>query len=392
MASSSIADKAPSLPEQPHAPTCYRRVIVKAGTTLLTKGEDRLNPESMATLVEQITKLRSKSVEVILVTSGAVAAGRHVLKNTREGRGIPFKQVLAAAGQARLMHAYEQLFDCHQVPVAQALLSRRDLTERLGYLNVRNTLISLMELGVIPIVNENDVVAVDELSGEIFGDNDNLSAMVANLVDADLLVMLGQMEGLFTADPHLDPNAKLVSVVNQFDGEIEAMAGGSWSDSGQGGMVTKLEAARLATSSGVDVVVASGLESDVLFRLTMMEKIGTFFPATGSKVESRKRWMLSGLSTKGRIVVDEGAVRVLKGEKKSLLPAGVILVEGSFSRGDIVAIRDRNGNQIAVGITNYGSNDLNKIKGHQSKEVEKMLGHQFGEEVVHRSNMVSLKS
>ena len=219
----------------------YHRVVVKAGTTLLTRGGDRLNLQVMATLVEQVARLRQEGTEIILVTSGAVAAGRHVLGAPREGRGVPFRQVLAAAGQGRLMHAYEQLFDWHQTPVAQALLSRKDLTERQGYLNVRNTLTQLMDLGVVPIVNENDVVAVDELAGEFFGDNDNLSAMVANLVDADLLVILGQTEGLFTADPHLDPDATLIPLVERVDETIEAAAGGSWQDQGQGGMTTKLE-------------------------------------------------------------------------------------------------------------------------------------------------------
>jgi glutamate 5-kinase len=369
----------------------YHRVVVKAGTTLLTRGGDRLNLQVMATLVEQVARLRQEGTEIILVTSGAVAAGRHVLGAPREGRGVPFRQVLAAAGQGRLMHSYEQLFEWHQTPVAQALLSRKDLTERQGYLNVRNTLTQLMDLGVVPIVNENDVVAVDELAGEFFGDNDNLSAMVANLVDADLLVILGQTEGLFTADPHLDPDATLIPLVERVDETIEAAAGGSWQDQGQGGMTTKLEAARLATASGVDMAIASGLAPDAVVRLTRGERIGTFFPAAASKMESRKRWMLSGLSTKGRIVVDDGAAKVLRSRNVSLLPAGVTRVDGTFVRGDIVAVLDVDRNEIAAGITNYGSADVDRIKGRQSGEVEGLLGHQYGDEVVHRSNMVRLE-
>ena len=366
----------------------YSTVIVKAGTTLLTRGGERLNLQVMSNLVEQIAELRKQGIKVIIVTSGAVAAGRHILGITNTTAEVPFRQVLAAEGQGRLMQAYEQLFDWHQIPVAQALLSRKDLIERLGYLNIRNTLLSLLELDVVPIINENDVVAVDELVGDAFGDNDNLSAMVANLVDADLLVMLGQVEGLFTADPNIDSQAKLISTVEKLDNRITGMAGGSWGNTGQGGMSTKLEAAQLATACGVDVVIASGLLPDTLIRLSKGQRTGTFFPATASKMESRKRWMLSGLSTKGQIVVDNGAVEVVWNENRSLLPAGITHVRGEFERGDIVAILDDSNKQFAVGITNYKSADLEKIKGHRSKNIESLIGHEFGEEVVHKNNMV----
>ena len=368
----------------------YRRIVIKAGSTLLTHGADRLNLQVMATLVQQIARLHLEGLEAILVSSGAVAAGRHMLGVPSDEKNVPFKQVLAAAGQGRLMHAYEQLFDWHQIPVAQALLSRKDLSDRLGYLNIRNTLMSLLDLRVIPIINENDVVSVDELGGEVFGDNDNLSAMVANLVDADVLVMLGEVEGLFTADPHIDPDARLIETVERLNDGVEAVVGASWGNRGQGGMATKLESARLATASGVDVVIASGLEGDVLPRLIGGERIGTYFPATGSKVESRKRWMLSGLSNRGEIVVDEGASRALVRHHRSLLPAGVQNVHGSFERGDIVSVIDPGRNQIAAGIVNYDSNELGKIKGTQSGAIEAVLGHHYGDEAVHRNNMVVL--
>ena len=368
----------------------YRRIVIKAGSTLLTHGADRLNLQVMATLVQQIARLHLEGLEAILVSSGAVAAGRHVLGVPSDEKNVPFKQVLAAAGQGRLMHAYEQLFDWHQIPVAQALLSRKDLSDRLGYLNIRNTLMSLLDLRVIPIINENDVVSVDELGGEVFGDNDNLSAMVANLVDADVLVMLGEVEGLFTADPHIDPDARLIETVERLNDGVEAVVGASWGNRGQGGMATKLESARLATASGVDVVIASGLEGDVLPRLIGGERIGTYFPATGSKVESRKRWMLSGLSNRGEIVVDEGASRALVRHHRSLLPAGVQNVHGSFERGDIVSVIEPGRNQIAAGIVNYDSNELGKIKGTQSGAIEAVLGHHYGDEAVHRNNMVVL--
>ena len=369
----------------------YRRIVVKAGTTLLTHGGDRLNLQVMATLVEQIAQLRSSGAETILVSSGAVAAGRHALGVSSEGKNVPYRQVLAAAGQSRLMHAYEQLFDWRQVPVAQALLTRSDFSERLGYLNVRNTLLSLLELRVIPIVNENDVVAVEELAGEAFGDNDSLSALVANLVDADLLVMLGEMEGLFTADPHNDPDARLIQTVDHLDSDVQALGGASWGNRGRGGMTTKIEAARLATASGGDVVIASGLERDVLPRLARGERIGTFFPASRTRLESRKRWVLSGLSSAGKIVVDDGAARALLHDNRSLLPAGVKQIQGYFERGEIVSIVDSRHGRLAAGITNYGSDDLGKIGGAHSRRIEELLGHQYGDEVVHRNNMVILQ-
>ena len=369
-------------------PRNYRRIVVKAGTSLLTGGDDRLDLEVMSTLVAQIASLQRSDGEMLLVTSGAVAAGRHVLGVSRQSKNLPLRQVLAAVGQGRLMHSYEQLFSAHGVPVAQALLSRRDLTDRLGYLNVRNTLLGLLERGVVPIINENDVVAVEELAGDVFGDNDTLSALVANLVHADLLVMLGEIEGLYSADPHVDPGARLIRKVDRLSEDIESMGGPSWDGEGRGGMATKLEAARLATASGVNVVIASGTVRDVLTRLADGESIGTFFPSIATKIESRKRWMLSGLSTRGEILVDGGAARALRRDHRSLLPAGVTDVLGSFERGDIISILESPRGQIACGIANYGSEELATIKGLQSDRIEGLLGHHYGDEAVHRNNMV----
>ena len=367
-----------------------RRVVVKVGTALLAHDTERLNIQTMASLVEQIAQLHSRGWEVSLVTSGAVAAGHHVLGISRAERDVPMRQVLAAAGQGRLMHMYEQLFDWHGIPVAQALLTRGDLSNRQGYLNVRNTLLSLLQLKVIPIINENDVVAVDELGGEVFGDNDNLSAMVANFIDADLLVLLGEVEGLYTADPRLDPNAELVRTVEQMDESIEALAGASSDGMGRGGMTTKLEAAKLATASGVNVVIADGNSPDVLKRLVAGERIGTLFPATSTKMESRKRWMLAGMSVGGGLVVDKGAADAVVKQNRSLLPTGIARVVGSFKRGDIVSISDADNAKIAAGISNYDSDDLVKISGKHSDQIADIVERKYGDEAVHRNNMVVL--
>ncbi len=366
----------------------YKRVVVKVGTTLLTDKADHLNLGFMAMLVDQIALIRGIGVEVLLVSSGAVAAGRHVLQVSSGSRNVPINQVLAATGQIRLMNAYDQLFNWHKISIAQALITRKDLTERIGYLNIRNTLLSLLTLGVIPVINENDVVAVDELAGEFFGDNDNLSAMVANLVDADLLIMLGEVDGLHTVDPHLDPDAELISIVECLDAQVENMGSDSWGTTGIGGMVTKIEAAKIASESGVDVFIASGFEQEAVIRLVNGEQIGTFFPAKRSRLESRERWMLSGLSTKGEIVLDSGASKAIVSEKRSLLPAGVSQVVGLFQRGEIVSILDSSGGKIAAGIVNYSSDELSTIKGHKTCKIDKLLGHHYGDEIVHRSNMV----
>ena len=368
----------------------YRRIVVKAGTNVLTGGGDSLDLELMASLVEQVAVLRGRDVEVLLVTSGAIAAGGHVLDAGRRREDIPSRQALAAVGQSRLMHTYEQLFEKHSITVAQALLSRGDIMDREGYLNVRNTLLALLEWRVVPIINENDVVAVEEIGVDVFGDNDNLSAMVANLVDADLLIMLSDIDGLYTADPHDDPRAVLIPRVERVDQAIEALAGASHSPRSRGGMQAKLEAIKLATASGVAVALVNGRERQVVPRLVAGESVGTFFAPTGTKVESRKRWMLSGLSTRGRIVVDAGAAEALRTNHRSLLPAGVKEVDGDFKRGDIILVVGPGGERVACGIASYGAADVAAIKGLRSDRIEEALGHRYGEEVVHRNNMVLL--
>ena len=368
----------------------YRRIIVKAGTNILTGGRDELDDSFIDNLVSQISDLSSSGREMLLVSSGAVAAGRGVMRNLSKSSVLPDRQVLAAVGQGRLMHLYEQAFATHGIPTAQALLSRRDVNDRLGYLNLRNTLLSLLDNGVVPVINENDVVAVEELEGEVFGDNDTLSALVANLIDADLLVILGSVEGMYTKDPNIFTDAELISVVEKMDDKLNEYAGPSSDLRGRGGMVTKIEAARLATASGVDVVIANGTTDSVVVRLSNGERIGTLFKTSVSKLESRKRWMLSGVSNKGNIKVDKGAVSALKSSKTSLLPAGVLSCFGRFERGDIVYIKDEHENNIAAGISNYGSSDLLQIQSLKSDRIEQVLGYYYGDEVIHRDNMVML--
>ncbi len=372
-------------------PLHYHRIVAKFGTNVLTAGTDRLNLELMATLAGQVAELHGRGAEVIVVTSGAIAAGQHRLGAAKERKDMPFRQVLAAVGQSDLMQAYQDLFAKHDVTVAQILLTRRDVADRQGYLNARNTLLAMLELRVVPIVNENDVVAIDEIEGAKIGDNDNLSALVANLVDADVLVLLTDTGGLYTADPRLDPAAQLIPRVDRIDARIEALAGGTNAEGrGVGGMETKMQAARLATGGGADTIIASGKEPDVLLRLVAGDDIGTLFPATVDNMESRRRWMLAGLSVRGSIVVDAGAARVLREDRRSLLPAGVKDVQGSFQRGEAVAIVDPDGERVACGMANYASEEILRIRGVRSDRIEEVLGHHYGGEVVHRDNLVVL--
>ncbi len=368
--------------------------MVKAGSALLTHGGDRVNDSVIDSLASQIAALHAGGIEVILVSSGATAAGQTAVEVSKEGLNVPLKQVLAAVGQGLLLHRYEQAFGAREVRVAQALLTRHDLEGRLGYLNVRNTLLKLLELGVVPIVNENDVVNVEQLSESSIGDNDTLSALVANLVDADLLVILGELNGLYTRDPHIDPSAHPIAEVATIGEAILAMGGESFAGAGgavgYGGMAAKLQAAKAVTASGAAVVMASGLEPDVLTRLAGGEHIGTHFAATGSRLESRKRWMLSGVGARGAVIVDEGAVTALTSDDRSLLPAGITEVRGRFQRGDVVTIISPFGDGIAAGISNYDSGDIDRIKGLRSSRIAEALGHEYGEEVVHRSNLVKL--
>jgi glutamate 5-kinase len=361
-------------------------VVVKLGTNVLTAGTDHLHRPRMVELARQVSEARARGVEVVLVSSGAVAAGRERLQFPPRRRDLPFKQLMAAVGQSRLMHLYEQIFDLYSIPVAQTLLTRGDLSDRQRYLNARNTLLACLSHGVLPIINENDVVAVNELR---VGDNDNLSALVANLIDADLLLILSDIDGLYTADPRRDPAAQIIPEVRTIDDAVYALAGGS-NARGTGGMRTKIQAADLATHGGTSVVIAAGAVREVVVRVLAGEPLGTRFPAIASRLESRKRWVLAETVLRSRVTADEGAAHALTSGGKSLLPAGIVGVEGEFDRGQTVRIYTGAGQEIARGLAQYGARDLRLIKGLRSAQIAEALGYDYGPEVVHRDDMVIL--
>ncbi len=379
-----------------HNPLVYRRVVVKVGTNLLTRGTQRLDPEAMAAMAVQIATLRRAGAQVVMVSSGAIAAGRSrlgdatELRTDGEPRDLPTRQALAAIGQSRLMSMWDGLFEMEGTIVAQALLTRRDLADRLGYLNARNTLLGLIERDVVAIVNENDVVSIEEIADSVIGDNDNLSAEVANLVDADLLLILTDIEGLYSADPRRDPNATLIREVARIDDAIVISARGNAGERGTGGMATKVQAAQVATQAGVHVVIADGRVEDVVHRVAAGEAIGTHFLPTADRVESRRRYLLSRLQSRGRVIVDDGAARALTYEGKSLLPAGVLGAEGDFQRGDVVRIVTTAGADLASGSVNYSAAEIVQVMGQRSDRIAEVLGYEYGEEIVHRNNLVLL--
>lgn len=377
-------------PKRPKRP---KRIVVKLGTNLLTSGKDSLDLETIGEIFRQIAAIKASGIEVLIVSSGAVAAGRESLSRT-PGKGklqrgtVAYRQALAALGQPQLMMTFEQLFAKHDVEVAQALISRGDLQSRSRYLNVRNTLDALLSIGAVPILNENDVVAVEELAGEVYGDNDRLSAMVANTVDADLLILLGDMDGLHTSDPHIDPDSELISIVNVIDDAIVKAAQGPHDLQGSGGMASKLDAARMSMDSGIPMVIAYGRVDNVIESICNGEEIGTRFVSDVSRRESRKRWILTGRSEhRGSVAVDAGASNALKNNGNSLLPIGIVSVSGPFERGDIIEVTEIDGTTIGWGLASYPSTDVELIKGENSKALPDLLGHYYGAEVVHRNNL-----
>jgi glutamate 5-kinase len=365
------------------------RVVIKVGTNVLRSGTDRIHRPRLIDLARQIATLKSQGHQPLLVSSGAIFAGRELLgiEARRQKKDVPYKQMLAAIGQGQLLALYQKIFEMYDITVAQALLTRADLANRTRYLNARNTFHVLLEQpAVVPVINENDVVAIDEIK---FGDNDNLSALVANLVEADLLLLLTDQPGLFSADPRTDAAAQLIKNVSNIDDSIWAVAGGSSGDIGTGGMVTKIEAAELATRSGTEVVIAPGNETDVILRVVSGERLGTWFHTTVSRRESRKRWILAE-AAQGALTIDDGAAHALIHAQKSLLVVGVTGVTGDFARGAPVQVLNCRAEEIGRGLAHYKANDLRTIRGLQSRQISTTLGFDYGPYAIHRDNLVIL--
>ena len=363
-----------------------QRIVVKVGTSILTGGSPRLNPQHMLNIVGQTAALHQVGHEVVLVTSAAVAAGRERLGFPELDASMPVKQMLSAVGQIRLMQRYSELYDLFAIVVAQVLLTREDLSHRTRFLNARDTLLTLIDQRIVPIINENDTLATEEIR---VGDNDNLSALVATLIEADALIILTDQDGLYTADPRSNPGAKLIEQVERIDAALFQLAGGSGTGLGTGGMVTKLQAAQLATRSGVTTFIASGRAPNVIARLLDGEPAGTRFEPQAGHVESRKRWLLVE-RTKGRLLVDSGAERMLLKGGASLLPVGIAAVEGEFKRGTTVSVIAPDGREIAHGLTSYDSADIRKLTGVKSAQIQQTLGYTNGDAIIHRNNLVLL--
>lgn len=364
-----------------------QKIVVKIGTSSLTNSTTgQLGLSTIASLVETLSNLRRIGYQVILVSSGAVGIGCVRLNLKERPRKISLKQAVAAVGQGRLIRVYDDLFNNLEQPIAQILLTRRDLVDRNSYLNVYNTFMALLDLGIIPIVNENDTVAIDELK---FGDNDTLSALVASLVEADWLFLLTDVDRLYSADPRFNPEAKPIILVNSDQvNQLEVEAGSSGSGWGTGGMVTKLEAARIATSAGVRMVITHGQYPQNIEKILQGEVIGTHFEANSKPDSARKRWIAYGMLPRGKLYVDQGAVIALKEKGRSLLPAGITQVEGSFGNSEAVILCDPQGKEFAKGIVNYSSTEIELIKGHQSEQIGVIVGYDGAETVIHRDNLI----
>ncbi|MEK7523874.1 MAG: glutamate 5-kinase [Patescibacteria group bacterium] len=373
------------------------RLVIKLGTSLLTNEHGKLTVPFLRGVVAQAAAIHKSGHEVVVVSSGAVAAGRSEITLEREKKNIPYRQALAAVGQGVLMKTYHDFFGEHGVVVSQALLTNYDFVNRENFLNTKNVFDLMLKAGVIPIVNENDVTTIAELK---FGDNDVLSAKTAAMVSADLLVIMTDVDGLFLEDPKNNPGAKLFSVVEKVDDSIRALAGGARSSRSMGGMVTKLEAADYVTSVGIPMFIVNGRRANILqdvvefFRKSMSEKthqqeqkLGTIFIPRVNRMESQKKWLRPKIQKAAWVEVDSGAAKALTSSGKSLLPSGISAVHGTFKRGDVVLVKTNEGAEIAYGQVNYGSVELDKIKKHRSDEIEQLLGFSFEEEVIHRDRM-----
>ncbi len=365
-----------------------RRIVIKVGSAVLTSSEQGLDQDRIERLASDISSIMGQGREVVLVSSGAIAAGlaKLGLKKTKS-MPLSLKQAAAAIGQSGLMWMYEKTFGMHGKKVAQVLLTREDLSNRTRFLNARNTLQTLLGYGVIPIINENDTVSVDEIK---FGDNDNLSSMVVHLTDADLLIILSDIDGLYTADPKIDSSAELIPFVEKITAEMERSAGDAHTSLGTGGMRSKLMTAKKVGVFGAPMVILNGKKNGVLQTLFEGAAVGTLFLPKPEKQDSRKHWIAYTVCSNGRVMVDDGALEALMNKGKSLLPGGIERVEGSFKIGDCVTCIDRSGNAFARGLVKYSSADLDRIKGLKTSQIESVLGHKDYDEVIHRDDLVIL--
>lgn len=361
------------------------RIVVKVGSSLVTNEGKGLDQSAIANWAEQFAQLRAMGKEVLMVSSGAIAEGMKRLGWSKRPTHMHELQAAAAVGQMGLAQVYETSFRKYAIQTAQVLLTHADLTDRARYLNARSTLRTLLELGVVPIINENDTVVTDEIK---FGDNDTLGALVVNLMDADLLIILTDQQGLFNTDPRKDPTAKLINLANAGDPALENMAGGTGTLYGRGGMISKVLAAKRAASSGACTLIASGREPQILLRLAQGESIGTWLQAPTPKLSARKQWMADHLQMRGKLILDAGAVRALQKDGKSLLPIGVIKVEGDFSRGEVVSCSSCEGVEIARGLTNYSASEARLIARKSSSQIKEILGFVEEAELIHRDNLV----
>ncbi|MDZ4063493.1 MAG: glutamate 5-kinase [Coriobacteriia bacterium] len=363
------------------------RIVIKIGSSILTAEDGGLDRAYVETLVGQVTRLRSGGAKVIIVTSGAIAAGVEVLGMGSRPSDMPTLQAAASVGQVQVLGMYAALFAAQDVPVGQVLLTRHDTAHRQAYLHARDTLERLMALDVVPIVNENDTVAVDEIK---FGDNDTLAALVATMTKADLVVLLTDIEGLYDADPRLDEEARLLEHVEELTEQVVAAAGGAGSIVGSGGMLTKVEAAKVLMKAGIPTVVCDGRRPNVIVDAADGKPVGTFFAGGAAQLGARKLWIALGQRPRGEVTVDDGAKEALCQRGKSLLPAGVVAVTGSFDVGDAIVLKDRSGGVIARGLTALSSADLERVKGLKSSQITEALPQVAGKEVIHRDHLVIL--
>ncbi|MEJ2143204.1 MAG: glutamate 5-kinase [Gammaproteobacteria bacterium] len=371
--------------EQRTSLTTSKRWVIKIGSALLTRDGQGLNLDGIAMWVEQMVQLKKDGVEIVLVSSGAVAEGMCRLGLAKRPHALHELQAAAAVGQMGLVQAYESRFSAHGLHTAQVLLTHDDLSNRERYLNARSTIRTLLDMGVVPVINENDTVVTDEIR---FGDNDTLAALAANLVEAEHLIILTDQAGLFNKNPREHADAELVTEARANDSSLDVMAGDSAGLLGRGGMATKLRAARLAARSGTSTIIASGREENILQRLRNAESLGSLLIAEQATSTARKQWLAGHLQMRGKVILDEGAIKVLKESGKSLLAVGIKNIEGRFNRGEMVACVDIQGNEIARGLINYNSDEVDKIKGQPTSKIEELLGYIDEDEIIHRDNLV----